>query len=96
MTTRTTNQLLCFLTALEFVIFLNFLLQFQGALFFGVDTLLLKCKIWFSELISSKGPLSLQIQLDDLIHIWDFGLEHGEHFIWFLQPVRYDCISKLC
>ncbi|XP_034694533.1 BTB/POZ domain-containing protein FBL11 isoform X2 [Vitis riparia] len=59
----------------------NFIPLYEGALFFGVDTLLLKCKIWFSELISSKGPLSLQIQLDDLIHIWDFGLEHANDFI---------------
>lgn len=59
----------------------NFIPLYEGALFFGVDTLLLKCKLWFSELISSKGPLSLQIQLDDLIHIWDFGLEHANDFI---------------
>ena len=63
------------------------MLQYQGALFFGVDALLLKCKIWLSELDSSKGPLSLQIQLDDLIHIWNFGEENGEDFIWFLQPL---------
>lgn len=50
----------------------------QGALYFGVETLLLNCITWFSEVSSSNGFGSLQIQLDDLIYIWKFGLERGE------------------
>ena len=34
--------------------------------------------------------MSVQIKLNNLIHIWNFGLEHGEDSIWFLQPVKYD------
>ncbi|XP_057951538.1 BTB/POZ domain-containing protein FBL11 isoform X3 [Malania oleifera] len=59
----------------------NFLLLFEGALFFGVEKLLSKCKAWFREITSTKGLCSLQIQLDDLIHIWKFGLEHANDFI---------------
>lgn len=54
------------------------MLIMQGALYFGVETLLLNCITWFSEVSSSNGFGSLQIQLDDLIYIWKFGLERGE------------------
>lgn len=54
------------------------MLIFQGALYFGVERLLLKCRVWFSEVSSSEDSGSPQIQLDDLIHIWRFGLECGE------------------
>ena len=63
--------------------FKTLVLIFQGALYFGVEMLLLKCKTWFSELSSSKGSASLQLQLDDLIHIWKFGLECGEDLYGF-------------
>lgn len=55
---------------------LNFVFNFQGSLYFGVEKLLSKCKTWFFEATSLKGLL--QIELDDLIHIWNFGLEHGK------------------
>lgn len=61
-----------------FYIILMPLKHFQAALYFGADTVLLKCKYWFSEVALSKGPGLPEIQLDDLIHIWNFGLEHGK------------------
>ncbi|KAF2296472.1 hypothetical protein GH714_038330 [Hevea brasiliensis] len=54
----------------------TFLSLFEAALYFGAESLLLKCKIWLSEASSTKGPGLHEIQLDDLIHIWNFGLEH--------------------
>lgn len=59
----------------------NFIPLFEGALYFGVEMLLLKCKTWFSEVSSSEGSVSLQLQLDDLIHIWKFGLECANDFL---------------
>ncbi|KAL7195808.1 hypothetical protein ACSBR1_035945 [Camellia fascicularis] len=59
----------------------NFLLLFEGALFFGVELLLLKCKAWLIDVTSLKDLCSLQIQLDDLINIWKFGIEHANDFI---------------
>lgn len=56
------------------------MLFFQGALYFGVETLISKCKTWFSKVASPKGSGLLQIELDDLVHIWIFGLEFGEDF----------------
>jgi hypothetical protein len=69
-------------------------LIFQGALYFGVERLLLKCKVWFSEVSSSKDSGSSQIQLDDLIHIWRFGLECGED-LCDVYTVRDDEICKI-
>lgn len=72
-------------------------LIFQGALYFGVERLLLKCKVWFSQVSSSKDSRSPQIQLDDLIHIWRFGLECGEDlsdvYIILLEMMKY---AKTC
>uniref|UniRef100_A0A2P2LXC5 BTB/POZ domain-containing protein FBL11 n=2 Tax=Rhizophora mucronata TaxID=61149 RepID=A0A2P2LXC5_RHIMU len=59
----------------------NFLLLFEAALYFGIETLLLKCKSWFSEVSSSTGPQLPEIQLDDLIHIWNFGIQHANDFV---------------
>ncbi|KAL6998096.1 hypothetical protein U1Q18_008223 [Sarracenia purpurea var. burkii] len=59
----------------------NFLILLEGALFFGVEMLLLKCKAWLIDVTSLKGQCSLQIELDDLIHIWRFGIEHVNDFI---------------
>ncbi|CAK9159572.1 unnamed protein product [Ilex paraguariensis] len=65
----------------------NFLSLYEAALFFGVEMLLLKCKIWLTEVTSLKGLSSLQLQLHELIHIWKFGLEHGK---------ANDFIPELC
>ncbi|CAL5350771.1 unnamed protein product [Camellia sinensis] len=65
----------------------NFLLLFEGALFFGVELLLLKCKAWLIDVTSLKDLCSLQIQLEDLINIWKFGIEHGEWNLNMLQQV---------
>ncbi|KAJ7976084.1 BTB/POZ domain-containing protein FBL11 [Quillaja saponaria] len=59
----------------------KFLPLYEGSLFFGVETLLLKCNRWFSEVSSSHEFGSPQIQLDDLIEIWKFGLEHASEVI---------------
>ena len=74
--------------------FKTLLLIFQGALYFGVEMLLLKCKTWFSEVSSSEGSASLQLQLDDLIHIWKFGLECGEDLSGF-YTVKNDKTCKI-
>ncbi|KAF5750489.1 BTB/POZ domain-containing protein FBL11 [Tripterygium wilfordii] len=56
----------------------NFIHLLEGALYFGVESLVLKCRTWFSLISSSKGPAVL---LDDLINIWNFGLEHAIDFV---------------
>lgn len=55
----------------------------QGALYFGVETLLLKCETWLSELLSPKRFQSTQIQMEDLIQIWEFGSDCGNFFVIF-------------
>lgn len=67
----------------------NILPLYEGALYFGVETLLLKCETWFSEAFSPKGFRSMQIQMEDLIQIWKFSLDHASDFILRL------CISYL-
>ncbi|XP_034226541.1 BTB/POZ domain-containing protein FBL11 isoform X2 [Prunus dulcis] len=57
----------------------NFLPLYEGALYFGVEMLLMRCKTWFSEVVSAEVPP--QVQLDDLISIWSFGLEHARDFL---------------
>lgn len=59
----------------------NFLPLFEGALFFGVEVLLSKCKAWLIEETTAKGLCLMQIQVDDLIRIWKFGVEHAIDFI---------------
>ncbi|KAK8588743.1 hypothetical protein V6N13_087642 [Hibiscus sabdariffa] len=59
----------------------NFIPLFQAALYFGVEMLLMQLKSWLSEVSLSKDPGLFQIQLDDLIHIWNFGLEHDNGFV---------------
>lgn len=54
------------------------LLFLQGALFFGVERLLLDCETWFCKITSERGPSSRQISLGTIIEIWNFGLEHGQ------------------
>ncbi|KAL6138398.1 hypothetical protein ACLB2K_063681 [Fragaria x ananassa] len=61
------------------VTFDNFLPLIEGALYFGVEMLLTRCKTWFSEDASLEVPP--QIQLEDLIYIWSFGLEHACDFL---------------
>lgn len=60
----------------------------QAALFFGVDSLLIKCRVWFDEVTSFRGSQSPQLCLDDLIHFWNYGLEHGKVF-FFGRLVRF-------
>ncbi|KAF8397867.1 hypothetical protein HHK36_016792 [Tetracentron sinense] len=69
----------------------------QGALFFGVEALLLKCKTWFSKVALIRGLHSLQIPLDAMIEIWNFGLEHGEYFFDHRSMLEtIDFIPELC
>lgn len=60
----------------------------QSALFFGVEMLLSQCWLWLSEVTSSKVSLPPQLQLDALIHIWKYGLEHGKEHLWCLATVE--------
>lgn len=59
----------------------NFLSLYEGALYFGVDSLLLGCKMWFSDVSSPKGSQPIQMQMEDIILIWKFGLEHESDFM---------------
>lgn len=59
----------------------NFLALFEGALYFGVERLILECRTWFSDVCFSKDNELHQIHLEDLIHIWNFGLEHANDFV---------------
>lgn len=60
---------------------LNFCTTFQAALYFGVEMLLVQLNSWLSEVSLSEDPGLFQIQLEDMIHIWDFGLEHGKYLL---------------
>ncbi|XP_061340254.1 BTB/POZ domain-containing protein FBL11 [Gastrolobium bilobum] len=62
----------------------NVLPLYEGALYFGVETLILKCEMWFSEVFSPKGFQSTLIKMEDLIQIWKFGLDHASDFILHL------------
>lgn len=71
------NHIQCFVKLILF--FWKYCVAFalQGALYFGVEMLLVRCKTWFSEVVSAE--VQPQIQLDDLTSIWSFGVEHGEN-----------------
>ncbi|XP_045795974.1 BTB/POZ domain-containing protein FBL11 isoform X1 [Trifolium pratense] len=58
----------------------NVLSLYEGALYFGVEALLLKCETWFSEVFSPNGFRLTQIQMEDLIQIWTYGLDHASDF----------------
>ncbi|TKY62017.1 BTB/POZ domain-containing protein FBL11 [Spatholobus suberectus] len=62
----------------------NFLPLYEGALYFGVETLLWKCETWLSEVLSPNGFQSTQIQMEDLIQIWKFGSDRASDFILHL------------
>ncbi|RDY08801.1 BTB/POZ domain-containing protein FBL11, partial [Mucuna pruriens] len=62
----------------------NFLPLYEGALYFGVETLLFKCDTWLSEVLSPKGFQSTQIQMEDLIQIWKFGSDRASDYILHL------------
>ncbi|KAL8505061.1 hypothetical protein ACS0TY_016319 [Phlomoides rotata] len=59
----------------------NFVPLYEAALFFGVDKILVKCKLWLAEVTSFKGLQSPQLCLYGLTHIWKYGLEHANDFI---------------
>ena len=52
----------------------------QAALYFGVDRLVLECKTWFCDIMCKQGLSSEELELDDFVQLWDFGLEHGMPF----------------
>ncbi|KAL0333453.1 UNVERIFIED_CONTAM: BTB/POZ domain-containing protein FBL11 [Sesamum angustifolium] len=70
----------CPVKLLPEILFLN-----EAALFFGVETLLLKCRVWLEEFTSQSQVLCL----DSLIDIWKYGLERANDSILQL------CISYL-
>ncbi|XP_027927088.1 BTB/POZ domain-containing protein FBL11 isoform X1 [Vigna unguiculata] len=59
----------------------NFFPLYEGALYFGVESLLLKCEMWLSEVFSPEGFQSTQIQMEDLIQIWNFGSDRARDYI---------------
>ncbi|EYU38623.1 hypothetical protein MIMGU_mgv1a0009752mg, partial [Erythranthe guttata] len=59
----------------------NFIPLNEAALFFGVDSLLCKCRVWLEEVTSFKGIQSPQLCLDGLVHIWKYGLELANDYI---------------
>ncbi|KAL8152916.1 hypothetical protein V2J09_010676 [Rumex salicifolius] len=59
---------------------LNNLRIFVAALYFGVEIVFLECKTWFCDKLSDNS-VSSQIQLDDLVLFWNYGIEHGMDFI---------------
>ena len=59
----------------------NFLPLYEGAFYSGVETLILKCESWFSEVSSPEGFQSARLPMEDMIQIWKFGLEHASDFI---------------
>ncbi|KVH89663.1 hypothetical protein Ccrd_008344 [Cynara cardunculus var. scolymus] len=68
----------------------NFLSLFEGALYFGMEMILSKCKMWLTKAMSvNRAPL---VQVNDLIGIWEFGSEIGELTVkkWgFLSLAKY-------
>ncbi|OMO82139.1 hypothetical protein CCACVL1_12065 [Corchorus capsularis] len=79
----------------------NFVPLLEAALYFGVDMLLLQLKSWFSEVSLSKDPGRFQIQLEDLIHIWNFGNTFDEelcasylarNFMWAMSSNFFENI----
>nr|XP_010940313.1 BTB/POZ domain-containing protein FBL11 [Elaeis guineensis] len=59
----------------------NFIPLLEGALFFGVERLLLECETWFCKITSERGLSSRQISLGTIIEIWNFSLENGIGFV---------------
>lgn len=51
----------------------NFLSLFEGALYFGMETIISKCKMWLTKAMSVNGPPLVQV--NDLVGIWEFGSE---------------------
>ncbi|XP_052728816.1 BTB/POZ domain-containing protein FBL11 isoform X5 [Vigna angularis] len=62
----------------------NFFPLYEGALYFGVESLLLKCDMWLSEVLSSEGFQYTQIKMEDLIQIWKFGSDRASDYILHL------------
>ncbi|KAM0940350.1 putative chromatin remodeling & transcription regulator BTB-POZ family [Dioscorea sansibarensis] len=53
----------------------------EGALFFGVEGLLLECESWFHNFTSSACIDTQEMPLDAIVEIWNFGSDHGTGFI---------------
>ena len=78
----------------------GFCMTWQGALYFGMEMALLKCRTWLTDAVSASGtPL---VQLNDLFSIWEFGSEIGEFafatyydpgYIYPLHNLSIDCFG---
>ncbi|KMT06840.1 hypothetical protein BVRB_7g159950 isoform A [Beta vulgaris subsp. vulgaris] len=79
----------------------SFLPLCHAALYFGLEGLVFKCRTWFSDIIMMER-LSSQLELDEMIHFWEFGLEHAidwisglcisyvaRNFMWALSSVTF-------
>ncbi|CAJ1886721.1 unnamed protein product [Sphenostylis stenocarpa] len=79
----------------------NFFALYEGALYFGVETLLLKCETWLSEVLSPEGFQSTQIKMEDLIQIWKFGSDRGKikrlyPALMYGLPSKKFCMDQYC
>ncbi|XP_073007356.1 BTB/POZ domain-containing protein FBL11 isoform X2 [Typha latifolia] len=69
----------------------NFLLLLEGALFFGVEGLLLVCESWFIKISSERNLSCQQLSLDTIIEFWNFALEQG---VAFVQELCKDYLAR--
>ncbi|GLJ31186.1 hypothetical protein SUGI_0624940 [Cryptomeria japonica] len=61
--------------------FTNFVPLLEGALFFGVNNVIMECKNWSIQNLSSKKTKFSEVFLRQLIDVWNFGADNGIHFI---------------
>ncbi|KAK6126316.1 hypothetical protein DH2020_039961 [Rehmannia glutinosa] len=65
----------------------------SGSIIFGVDVLLLKCRVWLDELTSFRElGQQPQLSLGSLIQIWKYGMEHGK--MWALTFNSYTDVPE--
>ncbi|KAI3924896.1 hypothetical protein MKW98_031147 [Papaver atlanticum] len=70
----------------------NFILLLEGAIFFGVDALLLECKTWLTKETTTKWLPSMLMDLRFVINSWNFGFDHelcagylARNFMWIIS-----------
>lgn len=79
-------NLVTFMETLQFIYggplhvsFTNFVPLLEGALFFGVESLVIECKSWCVQTLSSKKMKISGDLLRQLIEIWNFVADSGFH-----------------
>ncbi|CAN1761630.1 BTB/POZ domain-containing protein FBL11 [Linum perenne] len=59
----------------------NFISLLEAAMYFGEETLLLKCKDWISKIVLFMESELDEVNMDDLINFWNFGHENAIDFL---------------